>query len=32
AFRFDPGKEPGLAEGLKEAGLQVSAKMGYTRR
>ncbi|MEV7455944.1 IclR family transcriptional regulator [Pseudarthrobacter oxydans] len=32
AFRFDPEKEPGLAEGLKEAGLQVSARMGYTRR
>ena len=32
AFRFDPAKEPGLAGGLKEAGLQVSAKMGYTPR
>jgi DNA-binding IclR family transcriptional regulator len=32
AFRFDPEKEPGLVEGLKEAGLQISAKMGYTRR
>ena len=32
AFRFDPAKEPGLAGGLKEAGLQVSAKMGYTLR
>jgi DNA-binding IclR family transcriptional regulator len=32
AFRFDPEKEPGLIEGMKEAGIQVSAKMGYTRR
>jgi DNA-binding IclR family transcriptional regulator len=32
AFRFDPAKEPGLAGGLKEAGFQVSAKMGYTPR
>jgi DNA-binding IclR family transcriptional regulator len=32
AFRFDPEKEPGLVEGMKEAGIQVSARMGYTRR
>jgi DNA-binding IclR family transcriptional regulator len=32
AFRFDPEKAPGLIEALKQAGLQVSAKMGYTRR
>jgi DNA-binding IclR family transcriptional regulator len=30
AFRFDPEKSPGLIEALKEAGLQISAKMGYT--
>jgi DNA-binding IclR family transcriptional regulator len=32
AFRFDPGKEQGLIERIKDAGLQISAKMGYTRR
>ena len=32
AFRFDPEKSPGLLEELKQAGLQISAKMGYTRR
>jgi DNA-binding IclR family transcriptional regulator len=32
AFRFDPEKAPELIEALKQAGLQVSAKMGYTRR
>ena len=32
AFRFDPEKEPGLIEGLKQAGLQVSASLGYTDR
>ena len=32
AFRFDPEKTPGLLEALKEAGLQISANMGYTRR
>ncbi|MDP5227678.1 MULTISPECIES: IclR family transcriptional regulator [Arthrobacter] len=32
AFRFDPEQEPGLLEGLKEAGLKVSARMGYARR
>jgi DNA-binding IclR family transcriptional regulator len=32
AFRFDPEKIPGLVESLKEAGLKVSANMGYTRR
>ncbi|WP_258803714.1 IclR family transcriptional regulator [Pseudarthrobacter sp. NS4] len=30
AFRFDPEKAPGLLETLKEAGLKVSANMGYT--
>ena len=30
AFRFDPEKTQGLIEALKDAGLQVSAKMGYT--
>ena len=32
AFRFEPEKIPGLVESLKEAGLQVSANMGYARR
>jgi DNA-binding IclR family transcriptional regulator len=32
AFRFDPENTPGLIEGLREAGLGISAKMGYTRR
>ncbi|MBT2532717.1 IclR family transcriptional regulator [Arthrobacter sp. ISL-48] len=32
AFRFDPEKTPGLMETLKQAGLQISANMGYTRR
>ena len=32
AFRFDPEKAPGLLEALKQAGLQISAKMGYTGR
>ena len=32
AFRFDPEKVPGLVEGLGQAGLQISANMGYTRR
>ncbi|MET3143139.1 UNVERIFIED_ORG: DNA-binding IclR family transcriptional regulator [Arthrobacter sp. UYEF10] len=32
AFRFDPETEPGLLEALKQAGLQISANMGYTRR
>jgi DNA-binding IclR family transcriptional regulator len=32
AFRFDPETAPGLIEGLQQAGLQVSARMGYTRR
>jgi DNA-binding IclR family transcriptional regulator len=30
AFRFIPEKTPGLIDALKQAGLQVSAKMGYT--
>ncbi len=29
-FRFDPEKEPCLIEGLKQAGLRVSAALGYT--
>jgi DNA-binding IclR family transcriptional regulator len=32
SFRFDPENTPGLIEGLREAGLRISAKMGYTRR
>ena len=32
AFRFEPEEIPGLIEALKEAGLQISANMGYTRR
>ena len=32
AFRFDPEKTPGLIEGLRQAGLSISAKMGYTHR
>lgn len=32
AFRFDPENTPGLIEALREAGLGISAKMGYTRR
>src|SRR5690349_19621445 len=32
AFRFDPENTPGLIEGLKEAGLVISGKMGYTHR
>lgn len=32
AFRFDPEKEPGLLDGLKDAGLKVSAKLGYVQR
>ncbi|GGH96727.1 IclR family transcriptional regulator [Arthrobacter liuii] len=32
AFRFDPEKIPGLLETLKDAGLKVSANMGYTQR
>lgn len=32
AFRFDPENTPGLIQGLREAGLGISAKMGYTRR
>lgn len=29
-FRFEPEKEPGLLEGLKQAGLRVGASLGYT--
>jgi DNA-binding IclR family transcriptional regulator len=32
AFRFDPEKTPGLIEALGQAGLRISANMGYTRR
>ncbi|MBT2512344.1 IclR family transcriptional regulator [Arthrobacter sp. ISL-30] len=32
AFRFDPEKTLGLIEALSQAGLSISAKMGYTRR
>ncbi|MEE2522119.1 IclR family transcriptional regulator [Pseudarthrobacter sp. J75] len=32
AFRFDPENEPGLLDRLKEAGLEISTRMGYTRR
>jgi DNA-binding IclR family transcriptional regulator len=32
AFRFDPEKTPGLLEALKQAGLRISANMGYTGR
>jgi DNA-binding IclR family transcriptional regulator len=31
-FRFDPETTPGLIEGLGQAGLKISANMGYTRR
>jgi DNA-binding IclR family transcriptional regulator len=30
SFRFDPENTPGLIQGLREAGLKISAKMGYT--
>jgi DNA-binding IclR family transcriptional regulator len=32
AFRFDPENTPGLIQGLQEAGLNISEKMGYTHR
>ncbi|WP_347109356.1 IclR family transcriptional regulator [Paenarthrobacter sp. S56] len=32
AFRFEPEDQPGLIEGLREAGLAISARMGYTHR
>ncbi|WP_457967513.1 IclR family transcriptional regulator [Arthrobacter sp. D1-29] len=32
AFRFDTEKQPGLIASLREAGLQISTKMGYTQR
>lgn len=32
AFRFDPEKVPGLVQALSEAGMRISARMGYTRR
>ena len=30
AFRFDPQRVPGLLDGIKQAGLEVSAALGYT--
>jgi DNA-binding IclR family transcriptional regulator len=30
AFRFDADKQPGLVESLKQAGLEISRKMGYS--
>lgn len=32
AFRFSPETDPGLLEGLREAGLSISVKMGYRRQ
>jgi DNA-binding IclR family transcriptional regulator len=32
AFRFAPEEDPGLIEGLRAAGLSISAKMGYSLR
>lgn len=32
AFRFAPEEDPGLIEGLRAAGLSISAKMGYRSR
>ncbi|TSE16057.1 IclR family transcriptional regulator [Arthrobacter sp. KBS0703] len=32
AFRFTPEEDPGLIEGLRAAGLSISAKMGYRLR
>jgi DNA-binding IclR family transcriptional regulator len=32
SFRFDPENTPGLIEGLREAGLRISAKLGYRQR
>jgi DNA-binding IclR family transcriptional regulator len=32
AFRFDPANVPGLIEALTQAGLTISARMGFTRR
>jgi DNA-binding IclR family transcriptional regulator len=32
SFRFDPENTPGLLDALKEAGLKISAKMGYRQR
>ncbi|MEV7134368.1 IclR family transcriptional regulator [Arthrobacter sp. NPDC093128] len=32
AFRFTPEEDPGLIEGLRAAGLSISAKMGYRHR
>ena len=30
AFRFKPTEQPGLIEGLKQAGLEISRRMGYS--
>jgi DNA-binding IclR family transcriptional regulator len=30
AFRFDPENQPGLIEALKQAGLEISRRMGYS--
>lgn len=32
AFRFDPAEQPGLIEGLRDAGLAISTRMGYRHR
>jgi len=32
AFRFSPEDQPGLIDGLREAGLTISARMGYRHR
>lgn len=32
AFRFAPEDDPGLIDGLREAGMSISAKMGFRRR
>jgi DNA-binding IclR family transcriptional regulator len=32
AFRFDPEANPDMIKGLRDAGLRISAKMGYGRR
>ncbi|MDQ0867033.1 DNA-binding IclR family transcriptional regulator [Arthrobacter globiformis] len=32
SFRFDPENTPGLIQGLQEAGLNISGKIGYTHR
>jgi DNA-binding IclR family transcriptional regulator len=32
SFRFTPEEQPGLIDGLKDAGLKISTRMGYRRR